>query len=100
MAEAVLWTAWVHQGDAQALTECQLITIDASTFSERIRSNTSMWSMIHRYGLKFVEALNRQDRESLTDLADENFNPKDIMDDLASSRSSKFTVLDNHLEER
>jgi len=80
VAEAVLWTPWVHLGDLQAQTECQVITIEASIFGETIQMNRPLWLSVQKYALKFMDALNRVRCDSLTDLCDELFSPTDAID--------------------
>jgi len=100
ITEAVLWTPWIHLGDLQAITDCQLITVDANSFGSAVRNATSLWSVLHRYGLAFVLELNTISRSDLTDNLERAFSPKHIMRkcaprmskahdfDLASDRAS------------
>jgi len=109
ITEAVLWTPWVHLGDLQALTDSQLITVDANSFGSAVRNATSLWSVLHRYGLAFVLELNTIQRTDLTDNLDRSFSPKHIMRkcaprmskvsqfDLAHDRSSGFSGAATHL---
>jgi len=68
VAEAVLWTRWVHMGSLQAPTECRLASLDAERFAAIMSTFPSQHG--HRYAKKFVETLNEASLSGkLTDLA-------------------------------
>eukprot|EP00449_Zooxanthella_nutricula_P047908 CAMPEP_0198590862 /NCGR_PEP_ID=MMETSP1462-20131121/136157_1 /TAXON_ID=1333877 /ORGANISM="Brandtodinium nutriculum, Strain RCC3387" /LENGTH=244 /DNA_ID=CAMNT_0044322411 /DNA_START=18 /DNA_END=748 /DNA_ORIENTATION=- len=54
ICEAVLWTEWHHVGDLVAVTECQVITIDAIKFSDDVRGNLRLAQALRKYAHKFV----------------------------------------------
>lgn len=80
IAESVLWTPWIHQGDLQAVTEVQVIKIDAKMFVEMASGNDSMWNAVTRYAEAFLTKLNSSDVEELTDLTFRLFNPEDLVE--------------------
>jgi len=80
VCEAVLWTPWLHLGDLLAVTESQIVSVDAASFSEAVQINKPLWHAVHRYADKFVRALNEVSREDLTDLCDQLFHPDDAID--------------------
>uniref|UniRef100_A0A7S4PY19 Ion transport domain-containing protein n=1 Tax=Alexandrium monilatum TaxID=311494 RepID=A0A7S4PY19_9DINO len=68
VAEAVLWTPWLHLGDLMSLTESQVLIINSSQFGAAVQVHKPMWLGLRRYAEKFVQALNRLKKEELTDL--------------------------------
>jgi len=72
VSEAALWTQWDHLGYLEALTDCQLVAIRASVFSEVVSQNAATWTSAQKYAKKFVEELNKVDRSKLTDVLERN----------------------------
>jgi len=88
ISEAVLWTEWHHLGDLQAMTECQVITVESKQFGEAVQVNAPMWMAVRKYAERFIDALNGIDLEDLTDLTHQLFSPHDAIepDDFAIQR--------------
>merc|ERR1712107_282568 len=67
MAEALLWTRWMHCGTLKADVESTLLVLDAEKF-QRIVSPFPT-DHCHRYASAFVERLNVSERtKTMTDL--------------------------------
>ena len=67
--EAALWTSWVHIGTLHAATMCDIVSIDASKFSELVRGYETVDSFTVSYARVFVRKLNDKNPEELSDLA-------------------------------
>lgn len=68
MCEPALWTQWVHLGDLHAMTESNLICIDAERFSEVMCASRSSWTLASRYCRRYVDCLNSMALHELCDL--------------------------------
>lgn len=76
VCEPVLWTSWAHLGDLFALTECQIVAVDATGFANSVRTNLLLWQYMQLYADSFMKRLNSTDYEELTDLMHRVFDPK------------------------
>jgi len=81
VAEVALWCSWVHLGDLHAMSECQVICVDKTTFAQSIRTQRWMWASMRRYAANFLRRLNQLCSEDLTDLTHRHFRPQDLLDD-------------------
>jgi len=70
LSEAVLWTQWRHQGTLRAVSECQLLALDAFKF-QSIVSKFPMNS-VRTYAEEFVKILGTTRREELSDMGSVN----------------------------
>eukprot|EP00403_Amphidinium_massartii_P016715 CAMPEP_0178428472 /NCGR_PEP_ID=MMETSP0689_2-20121128/30296_1 /TAXON_ID=160604 /ORGANISM="Amphidinium massartii, Strain CS-259" /LENGTH=841 /DNA_ID=CAMNT_0020050247 /DNA_START=85 /DNA_END=2610 /DNA_ORIENTATION=+ len=71
ISEGALWTDWRHKGTLQALTDnCELLNVKPSSFITELRLNPRTWYLGQRYGLKFVDNLNRLLRKPNAALTD------------------------------
>eukprot|EP00928_Gymnodinium_smaydae_P084680 TRINITY_DN6796_c0_g1_i1.p1 TRINITY_DN6796_c0_g1~~TRINITY_DN6796_c0_g1_i1.p1 ORF type:complete len:944 (-),score=172.72 TRINITY_DN6796_c0_g1_i1:158-2989(-) len=70
ISEPALWTRWDHLGYLEAMSECQLIVIDAKKFNEVVCRNAASLAVAQRYAKTLVEAMNRIDRMFLSDVLD------------------------------
>lgn len=68
MCEGCLWTNWVHCGTLRALSESQMLCLDAKKFQDAFKSFQQ--SHGNQYGTAFVDWLNAGDRSSLSDIGD------------------------------
>merc|ERR1719343_981187 len=66
VAEATLWTHWMHRGILTATTDCRLCLVDSQKFSETVGTFDNAFNP-KVYAHEFVRVLNRSD--DLTDLA-------------------------------
>jgi hypothetical protein len=80
ICEPVLWTAWIHLGDARSTTFTHLILLDAERFTKVIRANRLAWGAARRYAEKFVHKLNQFSQYELTDQTHLLFSPEDLVD--------------------
>jgi hypothetical protein len=80
VAEPVLWTHWFHVGDLVAVSECQVIHLDSRVFGETVRCNGRMWQAMRGYAHEFLGMLNKVNKEKLTDLSDEMFPARDVLE--------------------
>merc|ERR1740129_1393343 len=62
VSEAVLWTEWTHCGDFLGLADCSLFALLASKFANVINQNPLAHLTACVYAIKFVVALNFDDR--------------------------------------
>lgn len=58
VAEATLWTHWVHLGEFTAITECELIAVDPGSFAELVRLSSVAFYMTQAYCVQFIQRLN------------------------------------------
>jgi len=80
VAEAVLWTSWLHLGDLQAVTEGQAISIDAHRFGEAVLVYRPSWLAFRMYAQRFVQAMNNIEQKDLTDLMHTLLSPQEIIE--------------------
>merc|ERR1712050_37767 len=81
-SEAALWTLWIHLGDLEASTECQIITIESQAFSAAVKVHTILMPKVSAYAQKFCSLLNdlcSRDISMLTDLWQRELDPTDIL---------------------
>jgi len=79
-AEVTLWTPWTHVGELVAGTECQLVSINAIRFGECLQQSDPMsFGLAQKYGLCFVELLNLQEQEIITDIMQTCFTPEEVL---------------------
>jgi len=68
VAEAVLWTNWIHRGTLRALVECRLLAVNAPDFMNIMVTFPSSHGA--EYAKTFVESLNQTEYvNELTDLS-------------------------------
>lgn len=81
LSEAVLWTCdWVYFGSLRALGNVQLLVLDAQVLQEL--AITFLTSHMRRYAEFFVEDLNLNSKEELSDVGEYNANLGSIMTDV------------------
>mmetsp|Transcript_52624 Transcript_52624/g.125711 ORF Transcript_52624/g.125711 Transcript_52624/m.125711 type:complete len:854 (+) Transcript_52624:172-2733(+) len=69
LSEQVLWlNSWMHKGQPIAATECELLSIAPVAFESAIRQSPSAMVTVSNYCLHYVDWLNHQPRDSLSDL--------------------------------
>jgi len=98
IAEAVLWTSWLHQGDLLALSEGQVISIDAHQFSEAVQVFRPLWVAFRAYAKRFVQAMNRIDQRELTDLLHTMLSPQTIVDSAGILHRRSMQVAEENQE--
>jgi len=59
VAEAVLWTKWVHQGQMQASIEARAMLVDSAKLRGELIKNGLVMGFVRKYGSAFVERLNQ-----------------------------------------
>jgi len=70
IAEPALWTQrWVHRGMLQAADDSDNLTIDARKFAEQVGLNPQAHEFVATYALHFVEWLNGEDTNKLSDIS-------------------------------
>ena len=82
VSEPVLWVEWLHLGDAQACTECQLLAVPKDMFSEAIASSRPLFRCLREYAARFVDYLNRLADFELTDLTHQVISSQEIIDEV------------------
>lgn len=68
MGEASLWVWWTTKGTAQAAADSQLIVIDAVLLGKSIMTDEALLGMFANYAANFVDWVNAQDSEKLSDI--------------------------------
>jgi hypothetical protein len=68
VAEPVLWTCWRHRGTLMATTPSEALALSATAFSGTLRTHPKPWYLGMRYGVNFVNYLNRCPFNALTDV--------------------------------
>merc|ERR1712113_1112596 len=58
VSEAALWTLWIHLGDLEANTECQVVTIETKSFGAAVSTNVIIMPIVQAYAQKFCVLLN------------------------------------------
>mmetsp|Transcript_5303 Transcript_5303/g.10130 ORF Transcript_5303/g.10130 Transcript_5303/m.10130 type:complete len:359 (+) Transcript_5303:3-1079(+) len=101
VCEAVLWTPWLHLGDCESMQVTQSISVEAQRFGEAIQDHRLLLMAVRNYADRFVEELNRVDRDDLTDLLHQVFNCNEVLDDCAFTfDASKSINLEDDTESR
>lgn len=86
VAEAVLWTPWIHLGDLFALQESQIVVVDAMKFGEAVQIARPLLVAVSRYAEKFLDTMNRVNKQELTDLLHNVVSSQDVI------QSSGFSI--------
>jgi len=68
IAEANLWTTWMHRGKLQAKTDCRLLVLDANTFQDKVSQFYTSEVNPRHYARLFVDGLNEMEQALLSDL--------------------------------
>mmetsp|Transcript_54817 Transcript_54817/g.123427 ORF Transcript_54817/g.123427 Transcript_54817/m.123427 type:complete len:369 (-) Transcript_54817:11-1117(-) len=68
VAEANLWTTWMHRGKLQAKTDCRLLVIDAEQFQDTVSQFYTSEMNPKQYAQEFVDGLNEIEQVELSDL--------------------------------
>eukprot|EP00930_Biecheleria_cincta_P001702 TRINITY_DN102815_c0_g1_i1.p1 TRINITY_DN102815_c0_g1~~TRINITY_DN102815_c0_g1_i1.p1 ORF type:complete len:767 (+),score=101.17 TRINITY_DN102815_c0_g1_i1:29-2302(+) len=68
LAEASIWTDWLHRGNLKAYTPCYTGLIEAQKFVAVMRVHPYPWTLSCRYAARFVQFLNRIDQKQLIDI--------------------------------
>eukprot|EP00929_Paragymnodinium_shiwhaense_P092379 TRINITY_DN52259_c0_g2_i1.p1 TRINITY_DN52259_c0_g2~~TRINITY_DN52259_c0_g2_i1.p1 ORF type:complete len:396 (-),score=50.67 TRINITY_DN52259_c0_g2_i1:135-1250(-) len=58
LAEAALWTSWIHRGKLRTITDCFLLELCAAGFARVISTHKSAHQSAAIYARRFVERLN------------------------------------------
>lgn len=70
IAEPSMWSsAWFHLGDCQAVLESRLMLVDPMQFAEVVKRNPSAWLLVTNYCRKFLEWLNAESLDDLSDIS-------------------------------
>jgi len=69
ISEAVLWTSWAHFGTLTAMSHARLCTLDAKAFQTIVSQFSHASSHPAEYAKFFVDELNTQHGEGVTDLS-------------------------------
>jgi len=85
LSEAVLWTAWVHQGLAVAASDTRIVMIEREGFSVVARRHPIVFNKCMDYARTFKAALKNTMLEDLDDL----FCAFESKEELAAGTSSK-----------
>lgn len=87
-SEAPLWTSWKHMGVMRAKFECEMLTLEASKFQDKVTQHHLKLSTIVSYGAMFVSVLN----QILHGETSGNTNLSDIQMDLLGSDGMHLLV--------
>jgi hypothetical protein len=68
VSEVALWVEWTHGGSLSALTDCDLVALDAEKFQKAIHTNVNTRTEATLYAKGFVLGLNRMDKSKVNDL--------------------------------
>lgn len=69
ISEPVLWvSSWVHIGVLVAATECELLLVQSAAFSDVVRLNPQVLTVSSAYACRYVQYLNSQDNDMLSDI--------------------------------
>lgn len=68
LAEAMLWTNWVHRGTAQALTECRFLVLDCAKFIDSVSMYRTPKRFACKYAASYIRALNRISESDISDV--------------------------------
>jgi len=68
ICEAVLWTDWTYIGQTVAITDCDLVALNAEKFMAAIFSNAIAKGEASSYSRGFMQGLNRMLEHQTTDL--------------------------------
>jgi len=74
VAEATLWTKWVHQGQLQAGLESKAHVVDSAKLRVEVLKNGLVMPFVRKYGVEFIRRLNILAEETegmVTDLHDD-----------------------------
>lgn len=58
VAEAVLWTKWIHQGQMQASIESTAMLVDSQKLRAELVKNGPVMGFVRKYGAEFIHRLN------------------------------------------
>merc|ERR1712190_238427 len=58
-SEMVLWMSWIHRGSLMAITQCELVNLDAVTFHEHVKHRQMVYEMCRRYAHFYLEEFQR-----------------------------------------
>jgi len=94
VAEATLWTRWVHRGVLTAMAECRIFTIDAKKFQDIVGQFEHPQFDPKAYAVTFVECLNSTKPAMLSDLAAEEIDKVTASHPNKSSHTPKKFVED------
>lgn len=67
IAEAALWTRWLHRGDALATEDCHFLILNAGSFQDLVVAS-ELHSEVRTYAEQFTARLNSMEPEALSDL--------------------------------
>lgn len=73
LAEAVLWTPWVHRGQARAKMDTTLMVTDSEKFHACCVKNRAAFLSATNYANLFVEYMNTLQPQEINDLSDPDF---------------------------
>lgn len=73
LSEAVLYTHWRHRGDLIACTESELVLVDPKGYMSVMKVHPRPWTMAQSYAQRFVDHLNDQKGQELTDIIEDGF---------------------------
>merc|ERR1712137_741308 len=68
IAEAVLWTHWIHQGSLKACTASTLLGLDPNKFCKVMFLDPRPWFLAVDYGQRFVKFVNQLDSHLFLDI--------------------------------
>jgi len=105
LSEAVLWTNWVHCGDATAQSHAALLKLNTVDFQAVTSSYTVVDRVMKRHAQLFVKILNKVERMQRSDLfdsvvvidADEQDNPAKFMKRMHATHASKADSWISHM---
>merc|ERR1712048_58371 len=90
VGEAVLWTAWHHQGSLKAIKESELICLEPRAFGEVMSLHPRPYFYAQRYADKFIGFINGLPKFYLIDiLRDEDFYKEALLIDAYVSISNQ-----------
>lgn len=70
LAEASLWTPWVHTCTVKAASTCDVMSIDAQKFATVVSEEVTFWPQCCEYAHSFVGWLNNQGEPCLHGMLD------------------------------
>eukprot|EP00929_Paragymnodinium_shiwhaense_P120671 TRINITY_DN92675_c0_g1_i1.p1 TRINITY_DN92675_c0_g1~~TRINITY_DN92675_c0_g1_i1.p1 ORF type:complete len:995 (+),score=188.88 TRINITY_DN92675_c0_g1_i1:128-3112(+) len=103
-SEMALWTKWTYRGELRAMSECELIAIDAEGFAKMALDDVRAWDIIVSYAMQYMDWINTVPSKEVVDIGVgddmhsllEAFLRTDYdSDEEAAGRTSTFSLMSN-----
>mmetsp|Transcript_5065 Transcript_5065/g.12149 ORF Transcript_5065/g.12149 Transcript_5065/m.12149 type:complete len:857 (-) Transcript_5065:79-2649(-) len=86
LCEPVLFTVWVNRGTAKAVSESEVVSMEAVAFCEAVQADFGTQRLTNQYAVKFLDFLNTIPRGRLTDVGSE-LGFRDVEADIGQTQS-------------